>query len=567
MQEKIRSKTEYFNALISWIKEEKPSKEKISKKKVELCRKYSMKKIPTDIEIFLNADEKDIKILKKFLQTKPTRTMSGVSVIAVMSAPFPCPHGACRMCPTYVQQGIPMSYTGKEPSTRRAIRNDYDPYLIIMNRLEQYVVTGHSFDKIELIIQGGTFPSFLKDYIENYMIDCYKAMNDFSDKFFDDEFDFLKFKEFFELPGNIEDNNRLESIKKKLLELKSQNREDLEYEKKRNEDSNVRCVGLTIETRPDWGKKDIGNEMLRWGTTRVELGVQSVYDDVLENIERGHTVQDNKESIKDLKDLGFKLNFHYMPGLPGIKDRDLAGLKELFESPDYRPDMIKLYPCMVLKGSKLYEDWVQGKFKPITTEESIELITEFKRYVPEYCRIMRVQRDIPTYVTEDGVDRTNLRQYIEKRLEEKGIKCRCIRCREAGRLKEAIKDFKIKVIEYDSSGGKEFFIAAESNDALIGFCRLRFPSQFLREEITKRSALIRELHVYGEAITIGKEGNMQHRGFGRMLLEKAEEIVKENGKEKIVIISGVGVRTYYRKFGYELEGPYMVKLINKNNSK
>ncbi|MBU4502429.1 MAG: tRNA uridine(34) 5-carboxymethylaminomethyl modification radical SAM/GNAT enzyme Elp3, partial [Nanoarchaeota archaeon] len=370
------------------------------------------------------------------------------------------------------------------------------------------------------------------------------------------------FKEFFELPSPMGDKAKEERIKKKLLKEKSSKKTSLSAEQLKNESSNIRCVGLTLETRPDYAKLEHANEMLKLGCTRVELGIQTVYNNILKNIERGHTVEDSIESTRILKDLGLKINYHLMPGLPGVTlKQDLKALKTLFDNQKFRPDMLKIYPCMVLKGTKLYEEWKKGNYKPLTTEKAAKLIAEFKKYIPEYVRMMRVQRDIPTFMTEAGVDKTNLRQYIEKDMEKKGIKCRCIRCREIGRTKETIKDYKIKITEYDASWGKEFFIAAEKNNALIGFCRLRFPLKQLRKEITRFSALIRELHVYGESTELGEKGKTQHKGIGKELLKTAEKIAKENNYSKMVIISGIGARNYYRKLGYKKEGVYMVKTI------
>lgn len=556
---------EYYKEIIKIIKTERPSKEKLSKLKNKIARKYKLKKPPTDIEIFLNSDEKEIDFLKKYLKTKPTRTISGVSVVAVMTKPRKCPHGKCIMCPGGVKSefgNVPQSYTGKEPATRRAIRNNYDSYLQIFNRLEQYAVLGHNFEKIELIIMGGTFLAYPKKYKEKFVMNCFKAMNDFSSLFFrKNNFDFVKFKKFFMLPGKVNDPKRMLKIKQKLLKIKNRKKTSLEKEQTKNEKSNVRCVGLTIETRPDYAMLKHGNEMLRLGCTRVEIGIQSVYDFALKNIERGHTKEQNIESIKILKDLGFKINIHYMLGLPGVDyKKEISGLKKLFEDENYRPDMLKLYPCMVLKGTKLYNIWKQKKFNPITTEKAAKIIAEFKKYVEPYCRIMRVQRDIPSYMIEAGVNRTNLRQYIEKEIKKKGIFCRCIRCREI--KEEKIKGrIKIKTIIYKASNGLEFFISAETDKHLIGFCRLRFPSKKLREEITKDSALIRELHVYGTSEKIGASGKVQHKGIGKKLLETAENISKMYLKNKIVVISGVGVREYYKKLGYRKERPYMVKKI------
>jgi len=554
---------QYIDELLQIIKTKKPSKEKLSRIKIRLCSKHKLKKIPTDIEILLNLEKKQIRKYKKYFVTKPIRTLSGVAVVAVMTKPIKCPHGKCIMCPggpSSVFGNVPQSYTGKEPATRRAIRNNFDPYLQVMNRLEQYIATGHSPEKIELIVMGGTFPSFPKKYREEFVKYCFKAMNDFSSLFFiKNKIDIIKFKEFFELPGDIESKKRQKSIERNLLKLKTKT--TLKKEQIKNENSNVRCTALCIETRPDYGKLKHGNEMLRLGATRVELGVQTIYDDVLKKIERGHTVEDSIGSTQILKDLGFKINYHLMPGLPGVnKKKDLEALKSIFYHEEFRPDMLKIYPCMVLKGTKLYNLYKRKKFRPLTTKKASELIIEFKKYVPEYCRIVRIMRDIPTFMTEAGVDRTNLRQYIKALMKKK--KCRCIRCREPGNKKISGK-IEIKTMHYIASEGNEFFISAEDvkNDLILGFCRLRFPSQFLRKEITQDSALIRELHVYGAAASIGKKGRVQHRGIGKALLATAEEIAKTYYKRKMVVISGVGVKSYYKKLGYKKEGVYVVKRL------
>ena len=577
---------DYYKEITELIKQKKPNKKQLASFKNKLCKKYKFKKIPTDIEILLNTNKTDIKKIKKYLLTKPTRTISGVAVVAIMTKPLPCPHGKCIMCPGGPKSNfgsVPQSYTGKEPATRRAIRNKFDPYLQVMNRLEQYVVTGHVPDKIELIIMGGTFPSFPKNYQEDFIKYALKAMNDFSDLFFKkDELDIVKFKEFFELPGDIRDKKRQKSIFKKLSIKKSsktpllnksikKEKIELENEQLRNEKSNIKCVTLCIETRPDYAKLEHGNEMLRLGATRVELGVQTVYDKVLEKIKRGHSVKDSIEATRILKDLGFKINYHVMPGLPSVsKEKDLTALKKYFSDSDFRPDMLKIYPCMVLKGTELFNLWKQRKYNPLTTPKAAELIAEFKKYVPEYVRIVRILRDIPTYVTEAGIDRTNLRQYIEELMKKEKIKCRCIRCRESGHVLRKNKEIKvgnirIKTQSYYASKGKEFFISAEDekNDILFGFCRLRFPSQFLRKEIVKDSAIIRELHIYSPSVRVGDKSkeSYQHRGLGKKLLKKAEQTAKKYNKKKMLVISGVGARPYFTKFGYKRDGPYMSKFI------
>ena len=544
------------------LKRKPKDRKEILRLRDSLAKIHKPKKLPSLIQILISMPVEKIKILKPLLLSKPTRTMSGVSPIAIMTKPMPCPHGKCIYCPGGIGSpfgDVPQSYMGTEPATMRGIRNNYDPYLQIFNRIEQYVLLGHTFDKIELIIMGGTFPSFPKKYQEEFVKYSFKAMNDFSDIFFNKngEFNYNKFKEFFELPcENFENKERTKRIQEKLKKTCT-----LKKEQEKNESSFIRCVALCIETKPDWGLLEHGNQMLKLGCTRVELGIQSVYEDVIKHAHRGHTIKDTKDSIRILKDLGFKVAGHYMPGLPlTTKKRDLEGMKQLFSNEDFKPDMLKIYPTMVSKGTPLYADYKQKKFKPLTTKEAAKLIIEFKKHVPEYCRIMRIQRDVPTKQWASGVDITNFRQHI---FQNNDIKCRCIRCREPRGRKIDWNKVKVKVNEYNASEGKEFFISAEDtkNDILIGFTRMRFPNKPLRKEITKNSALIRELHVYGTATALGGEGLVQHKGIGKKLLKKAESIAKQNKKEKIIIISGVGVRPYYYKLNYKKEGPYVSKLI------
>ncbi len=610
----------FYQQIITEIKEKKINTQKtLNEVKRVLAKSYHLKTIPTNIEILLSLPKTKIKEFKAILITKPTRTISGVAPLAIMTAPFPCPHvqsgGPCIMCPGGPNSEfgeVPQSYTGKEPATMRGIRNKYDAYLQVFNRLEQYILLGHNCEKVELILMGGTFPSFPLEYQEEFVKNAFKAMNDFSELFYDQKnknpnrskqrgifnvhkgeipfgtqetrfprvcseskitasrrvldpsqtnktgFNYLKFKEFFELPAqDLHDQNRVNRIHDRLFKIKNKTKTTLETEQGRNETAKIRCIALCIETRPDYGLLEQGSQMLTLGCTRVELGIQSVYDDVLKKIKRGHTAADTKKSIRILKDLGFKVAGHYMPGLPGVDhNRDLQGMKLLFKDPDYQPDMLKIYPCLVVKGPQLYEQYKQGEFKPLAAENAAKLIVEFKKFIPEYCRVQRVQRDIPTHQIEAGVEMTNLRQYLHEHFK---VKCRCIRCREPKGGKINWKTAEIKVNEYAASKGKEFFISAEAEDTLIGFCRMRFPSESLRKEITTQSALIRELHVYGTATALGEAGAVQHRGWGKKLLQKAEEIALAAGKNKLVVISGVGARGYYQKFGYTKEGVYMVK--------
>ncbi len=556
----------FYAELARAIKKEKPAD--ITNLKIRLSRKHRMEKIPSNIEVFLNSSEKELKNLK--LVTKPTRTLSGIATISIMTAPSKCPHGKCTFCPGGIGSvfgDVPQSYTGKEPATMRAIRSNFDAYVQVFSRLEQYAVLGQAFDKAELIVQGGTFPSMDEAYREIFVADAYKAMSDFSKEFFaGNGLNLKRFKAFFELPGKYGDEERVRRVMEKILKLKGKAKTTLEAEQKRNETAKIRCIGLTVETKPDWGFLKEGNQMLKLGCTRVELGVQSVYQAPLKLTNRGHTISDTIKSIRILKDLGFKINAHYMLGLPSIKREDeVSGLKELFENPDFKPDMLKIYPLLVMEGTPLHFQWKRGQYEPITTAEAAEIITEAKRFFPRWVRIMRVNRDIPSYVAAAGIDRTNLRQYVRQLQEKKNIVCNCIRCREAGRNKKFGKA-EITATEYEASKGKEFFIAAEDvkNNVLLGFCRLRFPSQQLRKEITANSAVVRELHVYASAVEVGQDAGMQqlqHRGYGKRLLRKAEEIAKKHGKSKMLVLSGVGAREYYKKLGYKREGAYMGKRL------
>jgi elongator complex protein 3 len=557
------SREPFYEEIIQICIDEELTKEQMHQQKLKLARKHGLKHIPSDIHILLHADLAERKKMR--LLTKPMRTQAGVSPIAIMSAPFKCPHGKCTFCPDHLKEGIPMSYTGKEPASMRGLRWGWDAYLQVFNRLEQYVLIGHNPQKCEVIIMGGTMPSYPIAYQKQFIHDMFKALNDFSKLFYPEgELDLDSFKKFFEVPGNKDDEERISRIEQRMREVKEQHTTSLEEEKSRNERSEIRCVGLTFETRPDCGLLPHGNLLLELGATRIELGVQTVYDESLLITHRAHDSEMNKESVQILRDLGFKLNFHLMPGLPGKDkkrisyEKDLEGMRQIFTDPGYKPDMIKVYPCMVMPNTPLAEDYKAGVFKPMETQEAIKLLRELMPDVPEYCRIMRVQRDIPTYRTEAGVDKTNLRQMVN----QEPVKCRDIRSREVkGQLVDD-EDIEIVVREYEASNGTEFFISAEDvkQDILIGFCRLRYPGAFLRKEITEESALIRELHVYGHATPMQKEGVIQHRGWGKKLLKKAEEIAQKDNKKKMVVISGVGVRAYYiDKHGYKHDGPYVSK--------
>ena len=498
---------------------------KIDKIIKSFCKKYDLKKMPTKIELLKACKLNEKNKFKQFLTTKPSRTISGVSVITVVARPESCP-GTCIYCPK--GSNAPQSYTGLEPAIQRGIRNKYDPFLQTSDRLNQYKITGHQSDKIEVIIIGGTFLALKEDYQEWFVKRVYDALN------------------------------KKES-------------ESLDRAQRMNEKVKHRCIGLTIETRADYCFKNHINQMLKLGTTRVEIGIQSIYPDVLKKVRRGHTVKDTIKSTQLAKDSCLKCTYHLMPGLFVDYKKDLGQFKSIFKNPNFKPDSLKIYPTLVIKGTKLYELWKRGKYKPLTTKEGVKLISESMKYIPKYCRIIRVQRDIPSNKIVAGIKTSNLRELVEKECERKGIKIEEIRYREVGhKIKRGVmpdlNSVKLCRFNYDASKGKEIFLSFEDvrNDILIGFLRLRVPYKSFRPEIDENTGLIRELHVYGPTVPIGltKKDAWQHRGFGKKLLNEAESIAKnEFDLKKIVVISGVGVRNYYKRLGFKRDGVYVSKRI------
>jgi elongator complex protein 3 len=495
--------------------------------KKKLAKDYKLQKMPSNVEILKEAKGSDYyRRLREILRLKPVRSLSGVVVIAVMSSPARCPHGKCVPCPGGVEFNSPQSYTGLEPAAMRGKQHEYDPFKQVTSRLRELYEIGHDIDKAEIIVMGGTFIARDDEYKKKFIIGIYNALNCFRSR--------MKMEE------------------------------NIERAKRKNERAKVRCVGLTFETRPDYAMEEHIIEMLRYGATRVELGVQSIYDDVLEKIKRGHGVEETIKATKLLKDSAFKVCYHVMPGLPGSDlERDLKMFKEIFEREEFKPDYLKIYPTVIVKGTELYEMWKKGEYKPYETEEVVELIAKAKKFIPEWVRIQRIQRDIPVHAAI-GLRVGNLRQLVQKRLKELGYSCRCIRCREVGHKgvpEEEYKKAELKITKYRASGGEEIFISYEipEYDALVGFLRLRFPAEPFIKEI-RDCALIREIHVYGKSTPLGEIEAFQHRGFGESMLKVAEEIAKESYDE-IAVISAVGVREYYRKFGYRKRFEYMVKRL------
>ncbi len=517
------------------------TRKELEVKKRQLCRELKLSKFMSNSDILKYATPQEKEIVSNILRKKPTRTMSGVAIVAVMCHPHECPHGRCFYCPK--SNNAPPSYTGEEPAALRGRMYEFHPYVQCFNRLKQLKTMGHPIDKIELIIMGGTFPSRDLCYQEWFVSQCLKAMVDFGAN---------------------------PSEKEILKTYKPNNHVLIDDVQKANENSKVRCVGMTFETRPDYCKKEHINRMLDFGVTRVELGVQTLSDELYTKIKRGHTIADVVEANTLLRDSAIKIAMHMMPGLFVRQKEDLKMFKKLFNDDNFKPDMLKIYSCLVTKGSELYDLWKEGKYNPYTDKEAVDLIVEIKKILPKWVRTMRIQRDIPSTLIEAGVQKSNLGELVYNKLEEHDINCQCIRCREIGHKKTsqeyALDDFKLFNESYTACGGKETFLSIEdkNEESIAGFLRFRIPSpNHYRSEITDNTALIRELHVYGNMIKIGGKNPKigQHTGFGEKLLKEAEKLAIDNGKDEISIISGIGTRNYYRKFGYEKKGPYMAKKL------
>lgn len=545
------------------------TKAQLDRLKLNIGRELGVARLPSNPDILASIQSPSNELCQ-ILSIKPLRTLSGVAPVAIMTKPFRCPHGTCIYCPGGPGSffgNVPQSYTGHEPATMRGINNDYDAYLQTMNRLSQYYATGHNPEKLEFIIMGGTFPATPIEYQEEFISNAFQAANDFSEMFLKDGvFAQEKFNEFFSKEKEF-------SMKRKETLIAMEKKPDVAAQHFCNETAGARVVTMCIETKPDWSKQEHIDNMLRLGTTRVELGVQTLSDEILKLTNRGHTTWDTKEATRLLKDSGLKVTYHIMPGQPlSSKEKDIGMFRELFENQDYMPDGLKIYPCMPMPGTALGKMHELGKFTPLGTEEAAEIIAEGKRYIEPYARVHRVQRDIPTKFALAGIDKNNLRQIIEAKCAEKGIKCRCIRCRESGINSEKGIDAdysKTETVErrYKANGGEEVFISFEDtkNDLIIGFCRLRRPHKPFRPEFSENACCVRELHVFGSQVGLGRKNDesQQHRGYGKKLIARAEQIAKtEFGAGKLLVISGVGAREYYReKLGYARDGIYMAKKL------
>lgn len=462
--------------------------------------------------------------LERILMLNAVRSTSGIATVTVITEPYACP-GRCVYCPT--EDRAPKSYLANEPAMMRAIRNEYDPYRQVTDRLASLQSTGHAIDKIEMIIKGGTWSFYPERYQEDFIRRCVEAANQFGtwDKG----------------QGTLEDAFQA------------------------NETAAQRIIGLTIETRPDYITPEEILRLRRLGVTRVELGIQILNDRVLDLIVRDHGTDAIRQATRLLKEAGLKVAHHIMPNLPGATpEDDLRAFEELFDNPAYRPDTLKLYPCVVVKSAELYDWWRQGRYQPYDDETLVELLIAMKQRVPPYVRIERVIRDIPATSIEAGCRLTNLREEAQRRMRERGLACRCIRCRQVREGTAA--EWTLTRQDFEASGGQEVFLSFEDNtrNQLASFLRLRGPAQGRTVPALDGAALIRELHTYGHHVQLHDQADdaAQHHGFGRRLVEEAERIAREEWAcRKVAVIAGVGVREYYRKLGYELRDTYMMKVL------
>ena len=512
----LASEAAFYDELVETLRADPPqNKVQLHETKLRLARVHRLGGVPSDATILGQLSDADRDVFEDLLRTKSARTASGVAVVTVMTAPHACPHGVCVYCPGGPRFRTPQSYTGTEPAARRAADHRYDPHAQTLSRVRALQEIGHRTDKVDLIILGGTFTSMEDGYKEWFVKGCLDAMN-----------------------GEIA--------------------ADLEAAQEANEAAPVRCIGLTVETKPDcFLGREVGHS-LGLGTTRVELGLQSTHDDVLERVHRGHTDAQSREALRQAKEGGLKVGVHMMPGLPGSDvDRDLESFRLLFDDPAYRPDFLKIYPTLVLEGTALHEMWEHGLYRPLSMEEAIELVSRVKAIVPRWCRIQRVQREIGAPYIDGGPTKGDLRVLARERLRARGLACHCVRCREVGfrGIEPRPEAIRLMREDYESSGGQEVFLSLEDpeREVLVAYARLRTDGD---------RATVRELKVFGRLVPIHEPSGSrwQHRGLGRRLMEECELVARDEFHARdLRVTAGVGVRGYYRTLGYRLEKPYMVR--------
>lgn len=470
-------------------------------------------------------------LLEQRIRMKPMRTQSGVAPVTVLTAPAGCP-GKCIFCPD--DWRMPKSYLYDEPGCQRAERDGFDPYLQTLGRIQAFEGIGHDASKVELLILGGTWSAYSRDYREWFVQRCFDAMNAAGDPSY--------------------------AGSRSLAEAQAL-----------NVHANHRNVGLVIETRPDWITPEEIVHLRRLGVTKVQIGVQSLDDEILSLNQRGHDVASVRQALGLLRTAGFKLHLHWMPNLYGATpERDRADFARFFDDPAICPDELKIYPCSLIAGTPLYEHFLEGRYRPYSEDELVQLLAGVKPGIPPYTRVNRLFRDIPAHHIQAGVKLSNLRQVVHDELERRGQRCGCIRCREIRRRGVQPDQLALEVYHYVTDLTEEYFLHFVTNERyaepglIAAFLRLSLPrepqagSRAFLDEIAG-SALIREVHVYGPALSIGDEkpGVAQHTGLGTQLLEAARAISRSAGFRRISVIAATGTRAYYSGRGFQLGNLYM----------
>ena len=478
-------------------------------------------------------NHKTVEKLRQYLIKRITRTLSGVTPVTVLTKPFFCP-GNCVYCP--LEPGMPKSYLSNEPAAQRAKALDFDPAKQTKMRIKALEANGHTVDKIELLVLGGSWSAYDNKYQEWFIKKCFDVCNRPSTSL------------------------RTGKTSKTLKEAQ-----------KINETAKYRIIGMTLETRPDLINEAEVKRLRELGCTRIQMGVQHLDDKILKYVKRGHTVEQTAKATKLLKSAGFKVDYHLMPDLPGSTPaKDLKMFKTVFSDQRFQPDQIKIYPTVVNKFAPLYKWYKSDKYKPYSEKQLLNLLLKIKQAVPYYVRINRLIRDIPKESIEAGNKITNLRQYLQAELKKQKLKCKCMRCRETRESLDDIKKAKLFTEKYQASDGIEYFISYESpkRDKLYSFLRFRINDPGLAAALPelKNASLVREVHTYGQLVPVkSKQAKVQHTGFGKRMMKIAEDLTLKHGLNKVAVISGIGVRGYYRKLGYRLQETYMVKSLNKND--
>lgn len=518
------------------------------------------------------------------LRRKPMRTRSGVTVVTILTKPFPCP-GQCIFCPNDIR--MPKSYLSDEPGAMRAEQNSFDPYLQTYTRLQTYYNTGHPTDKIELIILGGTWSFYPESYQIWFIKRAFDALHDFGkgiDRRLEVQVALREHSPFHpeQARSNVtvhglemqqsynqvinslyhQEMQRAERLRQALENAPAERSpideyatwEELEAAHLENETAACRCVGLVVETRPDHISEEEVLKTRRLGCTKVQIGFQSLNDEVLRLNKRGHKVEATRRAVRLLRLAGFKIHAHWMPNLYGSSPQaDIDDYARLFDDPDFRPDELKIYPCSLIESAELMQRYEDGSWQPYTHDELLLVLTEAFKRTPEYCRLTRVIRDIPSTDIVVGNQLTNFRQITENELARQGVKSPDIRAREIGSRQVTMADLQLDELHYDGACADEIFLQFITQDRMIaGFLRLSLPKEAPLTPELDGAAMIREIHVYGQSVEIGEagEGNAQHLGLGKQLIERAAEIAKAQGYQSLAVISAIGTREYYRKRGF-----------------